>query len=93
MFASCDAFSDHAGIREVIGDRMLATIVHDLLGAIWASVNIDWTLKEAVRADMRRKLRLPLRNQRNPPDKQNKAVVVVVEQDELVFGDWAAGGR
>jgi type I restriction enzyme R subunit len=52
-----DALADHGGVREVMGDKMLATIAHDLVEAIRGSVTIDWTQKEAVRADMRRKVK------------------------------------
>ncbi|MFH1467840.1 MAG: type I restriction endonuclease subunit R [Pseudomonadota bacterium] len=84
-----DALVDHAGVREVMGDAVLATIAHDLVEAIRGSVTIDWTQKEAVRADMRRKVKRLLRKHGYPPDKQAKAVVVVIQQAERVCRDWA----
>lgn len=84
-----DALADHGGVREVMGDRVLATIAHELVAAIRASVTIDWTQKEAVRADMRRKVKRLLKQHGYPPDKQEKAVVVVIEQAERVCKDWA----
>jgi len=84
-----DALADHGGVREFMGDKMLATIAHDLVEAIRGSVTIDWTQKEAVRADMRRKVKKLLRKYGYPPDKQENAVVVVIEQAERVCKDWA----
>jgi len=84
-----DALADHPGVREVMADKVLATIAHDLVEAIRGSVTIDWTQKEAVRADMRRKVKKLLRKRGYPPDKQEKAVVVVIEQAERVCRDWA----
>jgi type I restriction enzyme R subunit len=84
-----DALADHAGVREVMGDAVLAAIAHDLVEAIRGSVTIDWTQKEAVRADMRRKVKRLLRKHGYPPDKQEKAVVVVIQQAERVCKDWA----
>lgn len=84
-----DALAEHGGVREVMGDNVLAAIAHDLVEAIRGSVTIDWTQKEAVRADMRRKVKRLLRHHGYPPDKQEKAVVVVIEQAERVCKDWA----
>jgi type I restriction enzyme R subunit len=84
-----DALADHGGVREVMGDGVLAAIAHDLVEAIRGSVTIDWTQKEAVRADMRRKVKRLLRKHGYPPDKQENAVVVVIEQAERVCKDWS----
>jgi type I restriction enzyme R subunit len=69
---------------------VLAAIAHDLVEAIRGSVTIDWTQKEAVRADMRRKVKRLLRKHGYPPDKQDNAVLVVIEQAERVCRDWAS---
>ncbi len=84
-----DALADHGDVRALMGDGVLAKIAHDLVEAIRGSVTIDWTMKEAVRADMRRKVKRLLRKHGYPPDKQEKAVVVVIEQAERVCKDWA----
>jgi hypothetical protein len=54
-----------------------------------AMVTIDWTQKEAVRADMRRKVKRLLRKHGYPPDKQAEAVLTVIEQAERVCRDWS----
>lgn len=82
-----DALADHGGVREVMGDSVRAAIAHDLVEAIRGPVTIDWTQKEAVRADMRRKVKRLLRRYGYPPDKQENAVVVVIEQAERVCRD------
>ncbi len=86
-----DALVEHGGVREVMGDQILAKIAQDLVEAIRGSVTIDWTQKEAVRADMRRKVKKLLRKHGYPPDKQENAVVVVIEQAERVCREWAEG--
>src|SRR5690606_22242003 len=50
-----DALIDHPGVKEVMGDQTLAAITHELVAMIRRSVKIDWTQKETVRADLRRK--------------------------------------
>jgi type I restriction enzyme R subunit len=84
-----DALVDHGNVKEVMGDKVLAAIAHDLVQTIRESVAIDWTQKEAVRADMRRKVKRLLRKHGYPPDKQADAVVTVIEQAERVCKDWA----
>jgi type I restriction enzyme R subunit len=85
-----DALAEHGGVKELMGDQVLATIAHDLVEAIRGSVSIDWTQKEAVRADMRRKVKKLLRKHGYPPDKQENAVLMVIEQAERVCKEWAA---
>ena len=85
-----DALAAHGDVREVMGDEVLAAIAHDLVDAIRASVTIDWTQKEAVRARMRTKIKRLLRKHGYPPDKQQAAVVTVIEQAEVVCREWAA---
>ncbi len=84
-----DALIDHGGVKELMTDKVLATIAHDLVKAIRKSVTIDWTQKEAVRADLRRKVKRLLRKHGYPPDKREAAVVTVIEQAERVARDWA----
>ncbi|MFO7564739.1 MAG: type I restriction endonuclease subunit R [Enhygromyxa sp.] len=84
-----DALTDHGGVKEVMSDKKLASIAHDLVAAIRRSVTIDWTQKDAVRADMRRKVKRLLRRHGYPPDKQEQAVLTVIEQAERVAKNWA----
>lgn len=84
-----DALADHGDVREVMGDDVLAEIAHDLVETIRRSVTIDWTQKEAVRADMRRKVKRLLRKHGYPPDKQAEAVLTVIEQAQHVCRDWS----
>jgi len=84
-----DALVDHGDVREVMGDDVLAKIAHELVDTIRRSVTIDWTQKEAVRADMRRKVKRLLRKHGYPPDKRDEAVLTVIEQAEHVCRDWS----
>lgn len=84
-----DALVDH-GVKDLMGDGVLAKIAQDLIEEIRASVTIDWTQKEAVRADMRRKVKRLLRKHGYPPDKRDEALDTVIEQAEVVCKDWAA---
>ncbi len=84
-----DALADHGDVREVMGDATLAAIAHDLVESIRRSVTIDWTQKETVRADIRRKVKRLLRRHGYPPDKRKSAIALVLKQAETVARDWA----
>lgn len=84
-----DALVDHGNVKELMSDEVLAAIATDLVAAIRQSVTLDWTQKEAVRADMRRKVKRLLRKHGYPPDKRAEALVTVIEQAEVVCKDWA----
>ncbi len=83
-----DALVDHGDVKSLMGDAVLATIAHELVESIRRSVTIDWTKKESVRANMRRKIKRLLRKHGYPPDKRSAAVVTVLQQAELVCRDW-----
>jgi type I restriction enzyme R subunit len=73
-----------------MGDATLKTIASELVKAIRDSVNIDWNLKEGVRAAMRAKIKRLLTQYDYPPDKEEKAIELVLEQAELFASDEAA---
>ena len=55
-----------------------------------SNVTIDWTLRENVRANLRRFVRRIMRKHGYPPDKQEKATLTVLEQAEVLSEGWAA---
>jgi len=66
-----------------MGDATLKKIAVDLVWAVQQSVTIDWTVKESVRAAMRAKIRRLLAKYDYPPDQEDKAVELILEQAEL----------
>ncbi|HYX17735.1 MAG TPA: type I restriction enzyme endonuclease domain-containing protein [Nostoc sp.] len=54
------------------------------------NVTIDWIVKESVKANLRRLVKRLLRRYGYPPEKQEKAMVTVLQQAELLCRDWAA---
>jgi type I restriction enzyme R subunit len=72
-----------------LGDETLKAIARDLVKAVRNSVTIDWTMKDSVRAKIRTLVKRILRKYDYPPDKQEKATQTVLDQAELLCGDWA----
>jgi len=72
-----------------LGDDTLKAIARDLVKTVRDSATIDWNLKESVRATMRAKVRRLLARYDYPPDKEDRAIELVLEQAEL-FAQEAA---
>lgn len=66
-----------------MGDDTLKKMAAELVLSIRLSATIDWNLKESVRAAMRTKVRRLLAKYDYPPDLEEKAVELVLEQAEL----------
>jgi type I restriction enzyme R subunit len=70
-----------------LGDDVLKAIARELVKAVRESTSIDWNLKESVRAAMRAKVRRLLSRYGYPPDMEERAIQLVLEQAELQAED------
>jgi type I restriction enzyme R subunit len=84
-----DALSTNESAKQVLGDKTLSIIAREVLQTVRGNVTIDWTVKESVRANLRRMVKRILRKYGYPPDMQEQATVTVLEQAELLAKDWA----
>ena len=85
-----DALAANGSAVEVLGDKQLAVIAHELVETVRKNVTIDWTIKENVRAKIRVLVRRILRKYGYPPDLQEAATQTVLEQAEALCAEWAA---
>ncbi|MBE9040102.1 DUF3387 domain-containing protein, partial [Oscillatoriales cyanobacterium LEGE 11467] len=85
-----DALEVNDSAVKVLGDETLKTIARELVRAIKCNVTIDWTVKESVRAKLRVTVKRLLKKYGYPPEKQEKAMLTVIAQAELLCRDWAA---
>jgi type I restriction enzyme R subunit len=67
-----------------LGDDVLKRIAQELMVVVRANATVDWDKKEQVRASLRRHIRRLLTKYRYPPDKQEAAVRLVMQQAELL---------
>lgn len=84
-----DALEVNDSAVQVLGDETLRLIARELVETVRNNVSIDWTLRESVRANLRRMVRRVLRRHGYPPDKEEKATLTVLEQAEQIARDWA----
>jgi len=74
---------------KVLGDVTLRNIARELVQSVRKNVTIDWTLRENVRANLRRIVKRILNKHGFPPDKQESLAQTVFEQAELLSEEWA----
>ena len=84
-----DALEINDSAVRVLGDETLLDIACELVETVRGNVTIDWTLRESVRANLRRLVRRTLRKHGYPPDKQERATRTVLEQAEALSAGWA----
>ncbi len=86
-----DALETNDSAVRVLGDETLRGIARELVATVRSNVSIDWTLREDVRAHLRRLVKRVLREHGYPPDKQEKATRTVLEQAEALSSSaWEA---
>ena len=83
-----DALETNDSAVQILGDEILRMIARELVETVRGNVTIDWTLRENVRANLRRLVKRILRKHGYPPDKQEKATRTVLEQAEVLSTNW-----
>lgn len=84
-----DALETNDSAVQVLGDETLRTIARELVRTVRENVTIDWTLRENVRANLRRLVKRILRKHGYPPDKADSATLTVLRQAEVLSEGWA----
>jgi type I restriction enzyme R subunit len=84
-----DALAENRSARQVMGDKQLAVIALELIKAVRANVTIDWSVKQGARAKIRVLVKRILRKYGYPPDLQDGATDLVLQQAELLAAEWA----
>ena len=86
-----DAIVQNAAAVLAMSDDVLRKIAIDLVVAVQSSATISWSLKEPVRAAMRSKVRRLLAKYDYPPDHEEEAIELMLQQAELFAGTSTAG--
>ncbi|MFW6110271.1 MAG: type I restriction endonuclease subunit R [Patescibacteria group bacterium] len=84
-----DALAENESAVRELGNEVLQEMAGELLEIIRKNATIDWTKRESVRARLRIHVKRLLKKYDYPPDKQERATVTVLEQAELLAGEWS----
>ena len=78
---------NEASVRE-LGDEILAKIAHELTKSLRENVTVDWNNRDSVRAKLRLLVKRILRKYKYPPDQQEEAAQLVLQQAEVLCEAW-----
>lgn len=81
--------TNEAAVRE-LGDSELKAIAQELTKYLRENLTVDWSVREAVRAKMRGRIKLILRRHGYPPDLEQRAIELVMKQAEALSEEWVA---
>ena len=79
--------TNEAAVRE-LGDETLKAIAVELTQKLRASVTVDWSVRENVRARLRVMVKTLLKRYKYPPDRQDEATETVLRQAETLSSEW-----
>ncbi|MDO8776126.1 MAG: DUF3387 domain-containing protein, partial [Burkholderiaceae bacterium] len=84
-----DALAENESAIQMIGDDKLKLIAHELLVSLRENVSVDWAHRDSARARMRVLVKRILRKYGYPPDLQDAAVQMVLQQAEALSSTWS----
>lgn len=87
-----DALAENESAVRLLGDEILKKIALELTEKLRNSTSVDWQKRESVRARLRNLARVTLRRYKYPPDKQDEAIRLVLEQAERLSDEWTKNG-
>ena len=83
-----DALADNESAVRELSDEILKKIAHELTENLRNSITVDWSRRESVRAKLRLMVKRILRKYKYPPDMQEEAIALVLQQAEALGEAW-----
>jgi len=83
-----DALANNESAVKELTDETLKKIAHELTENLKKNITVDWAQRESVRATLRLMVKRVLRKYKYPPDLQEAAVELVLEQAEVIGEGW-----
>jgi type I restriction enzyme R subunit len=83
-----DALANNESAVREMNDEILKKIAHELTENLRQNIKVDWNERESVRANLRLMVRRILRKYKYPPDQQDGAVELVLQQVQALGEEW-----
>lgn len=84
-----DALADNESAVRELSDETLKKIAHELAENLRNNLTVDWSVRDSVRAKLRLMVRRILRKYKYPPDRQEAAVELVLQQADALGEAWS----
>ena len=85
-----DALAMNESAVDVLGNETLRDLAKILVKRVKNNADLDWTIRESARANLRRIVRRLLNKYGYPPDQQKMAMDNILEQAESLAEEWSA---
>ncbi|MGH6639622.1 MAG: type I restriction endonuclease subunit R [Polaromonas sp.] len=85
-----DALANNESAVRELSDETLKKIAQELTENLRKNLTVDWSKRESVRANLRLMVKRILRKYKYPPDSQDAAVELVLQQVEKIGEAWEA---
>ncbi len=83
-----DALANNESAVRELTDETLKKIAHELTENLRQNLSVDWSERESVRAKLRLMVKRILRKYKYPPDLQEAAVELVLQQAQVMGASW-----
>ncbi|MDI4633482.1 type I restriction endonuclease subunit R [Pelomonas sp. V22] len=83
-----DALANNESAVKELTDETLKKIAHELTENLRKNLSVDWSERESVRASLRLMVKRILRKYKYPPDMQDAAVELVLQQAQALGEAW-----
>ncbi|MBK7061968.1 MAG: type I restriction endonuclease subunit R [Rubrivivax sp.] len=84
-----DALANNESAVRELTDETLKKIAHELAENLRKNLTVDWSARESVQAKLRLMVKRILRKYKYPPDQQDAAVELVLQQAQALGEAWA----
>ncbi len=84
-----DALANNESAVRELTDETLKKIAHELAENLRKNLSVDWSARESVQAKLRLMVKRILRKYKYPPDQQDAAVELVLQQAKAFGEAWA----
>ena len=79
---------NESAVRELT-DETLKKIAHELTENLRKNLSVDWSARKSVQAKLRLMVKRILRKYKYPPDQEDAAVALVLQQAKALAEAWA----
>lgn len=86
-----DALANNESAVRELTDETLKKIAHELTESLRQNLSVDWSERESVQAKLRLLVKRILLKYKYPPDLQDAAVALVLQQAQVMWERWANG--
>ncbi len=84
-----DALAERPEVLQTMGHPTLKQLATELTEQLRNRTTVDWQVRDSVRAKMRILIKRLLKKYKYPPEGQEEAVALVLQQAETLADEWS----